>query len=270
MFSSQVGLQIHLMHGCPARSSAEAVQSMCVKACDHHSHVHIWYWSAAIAQHRHEWLWAYHFFRRAARCTQLYLHLSMQAKALSACCEVVLSYFTHSHFPALLNSRFAALRDRSEPNSRRCYALHAELCREMNKAVTSIPPGDALMDWRRELEFVRSALHRALDNARKTSDNGVELRALLIAQFVLKMDGVLTYTEHACVEHGETVVSWLPGSPTLAAIEASVNELLTRLQRNVLVIRRLMACNVTFDPMAIWQLAGDAYQAGREFDELGM
>jgi len=83
-------------------------------------------------------------------------------------------------------------------------------------------------------------------------------------------EGVLTYTHGGFVECGEVSVEWLPGRPTLAAIEARANALLKQLQRNVLVIRRLMACRVALDPAALWQLAGDAHGEGREFAELGM
>lgn len=122
-FMNQVGIQIHLMHGDAGRASVEAVHSMQTKARDQHSHVHIWYWSGAIAQHRRRWGDALAFFRRAVRCTHIYLHLSMQAKALVACCEAVLGYFVNTHFPALLNTSFGALWTAADAEPRRYATL---------------------------------------------------------------------------------------------------------------------------------------------------
>lgn len=83
----------------------------------------------------------------------------------------------------------------------------------------------------------------------------VQLRTLLVALFLLEMDGLLSYTPSGAVAGDAACpVPWLDGR-AVGALVTRAHELGCRLRRNVLVVRRLMACHVVLDPVAIWQVA---------------
>jgi hypothetical protein len=269
-FMQQLTKQVLVNYG-DLSTCKQLLSALARRAYDMQGHVHTWYWAGAIAQQEEDWLHAVLFFKRAALSSLERPHLSMQAKALTASCECILSCLACRFVPGLTHSAFAAACLRLEVGQTK-WELHTQLCVDMMPALSRVasPPGSSqvlphelVWSWRSALDAVHALLKQALVNARASADEGVELRALMSVVFLLKVEGLMRAREGLLGGYewdSSARVKWLEGSPTLATVFARWQGLM-RLRRNVVSLWRMVGVAVVIDPDSEWGQGADGAAA---------
>lgn len=246
----QVSLQVHALYGNPACAKVSLSQ-LASRPNDEIGQVHIWYWGGAVAMHLCEWRRSTMLFRAAACSTQQYPHASMRAKAFVGIVEAMLAAVVSRHCPDLGIARFlAAVQGRSCAGAE---MAHSELCAQLGATLRGLgAEGDGgACDGSYTLHTMRQHIEHALADARAVGDDGVELRALSLAQFILQVEGSATWdpASKSLQWSGAASCQWLlQESMDLPALRNRFNSLTHRLARNVFVTRKLLGCHVVLDP----------------------
>lgn len=249
----QVSLQVHSLYGNPACAKV-ALSQLASRPNDEIGQVHIWYWGGAVAMHVREWQRSMMLFRAAACSTQQYPHASMRAKALVGIVEAMLAAVVSRHCPELAIDRF-------QETVRHCGdgvgadAMHSQLCTQLGASLAGPTRGSRAKagDPHYSLDEMKQHIHHALEDANAVGDDGVELRALLLAKFILEVEGDLTcdHESRSWRWGGSAKPSWLlQDSTDLTAVQARFDSLMHRLARNVFVTRKLLGCHVVLDPQS--------------------
>lgn len=271
-FMHQISLQVHIMYeNLPA--ARWALTLLTARPHDDASHVHTWYWAAAIANHCQEWWRARKLFMQAARCTLEYPHMAMRAKSLVGVCEAVLAEVCASSCPQLQADQFvlfcsASQQSRGErasvcqslqqaargQNNRSASELHCQLCRslygKMQEPSQEFPSG--------RMAFLKTLLEHALLDAAATHDPGAELRALLVTRVILEIEGLVTYVpeQGKLVWNAAAKPAWCLAAQTgLGPRAARFSQRMAHMQRNTFVTRNLLGCSLVVDPEATWNMA---------------
>ena len=250
----------------------QLLRALAARRYDVQGHVHTWYWAGAVAQQQQDWPSALAFFKQAALTTLERPHLSMQAKALTASCECILSSIVVATAPALSHAGFAE-EIAQLPRGCSKWARHAALCRELlptlqaPRSPTSALPHEAVWDWPTALVAVQALLKQALENSKAASDEGVELRALMSVLFLLRADGTLLVrgasdgVPFAGYQWQPAArIPWLAGAPLVADVFARWQCLMC-FRRNVLSLWRMVCVHVVLDPDSEWGQAADGAAA---------
>ena len=252
----QVSLQVHSLYGNPACAKV-ALSQLASRPNDEIGQVHIWYWGGAVAMHLGQWQRSMMLFRAAACSTQQYPHASMRAKALVGIVEAMLAALVSQHCPELRTANFQAtvlqsgsvtLADVSDADM-----VHSQLCDRLRTALpfSSEDFSGEGNNFHYTVNVMKQHIQHALLDAHAVGDDGVELRALLLAQFILKVEGDVTW------DHGLRSWQWnATARPTwllqdfgnLIAVQGRFKVLMQRLARNVFVTRKLLGCHVVLDP----------------------
>lgn len=201
--------------------------------------------------HLAEWQRSTTLFRAAACSTQQYPHASMRAKAFVGIVEAMLAAVVSQHCPELGIAQFLVT-----VQERGCLegaeALHAQLCVQLGTTLQRLPLGDGhASDSSYTLRTMKQHIEHALSDARAVGDDGVELRALSLAQFILEVEGAVVWDARSKSWEWSSTTSapWLlHGSVDVPAVRARLGSLMHRLARNVFVTRKLLGCHVVLDP----------------------
>ena len=273
-FMHQISLQVHIMYkNLPA--ARWALTLLTARPHDDASHVHTWYWAAAVANHCKEWWRARKLFMQAARCTLEYPHMAMRAKSLVGVCETILAEVVAASCPQLQAEQFVLACSLAEPataegasvcqdlqqtaQGSRCAAeVHCELCRSLlrplQEQTPEFPSG--------RMSLLKTLVEHALLDAEAAHDPGAELRALLVTRVLLEIEGLVTFAQGKLVWDATAKPTWCLVAPrglgarvTLHDVERRFAQRMAHMQRNTFVTRSLLGCSVVVDPDAMWDMA---------------
>jgi hypothetical protein len=259
-FMQQLGQQIMISFR-DLDAAKQLLNALAGRTYDVQGHVHVWYWAGAIAQKQLDFLHALLFFRMAAACTLIRPHMSMSAKALTACTECILSSVAHACVPELIHDSFLDACHKLQRGDNK-HALHVRLCIQMslflNQSVSAAGQGcpvahDTVWPTHSRLATVKAMLNAALERAESAGDEGVELRALMCTVFVLKCDGVIwgrPDTVGGYAWQPSATVMWMPGEPLVWDVFGRWQALM-RLRRNVMSLWRMLGVDLVLDPDSV-------------------
>jgi hypothetical protein len=266
-FMHQISLQVHIMYkNVPA--ARWALTLLTARPHDDASHVHTWYWAAAVANHCKEWWRARMLFVQAARCTLQYPHMAMRAKALVGVCETVLAEIVTTSCPQLQAEQFVAACSQEsksvlasacerlqtgDPGNEHVVELHCHLCRSLLGPMQEPCGAAEFADGR--LSFLKRLLHHALLDAESAHDPGAQLRALLLTRVILEMEGLVTCDQGKLVWDATARPGWCLASQGLQQQENRLSQRMAHMRRNTFVTRTLLGCSVVVDPVATWEMA---------------
>lgn len=246
----QVSLQVHALYGNPACAKV-ALAQLASRPNDEIGQVHIWYWGGAVAMHLGEWQRSTTLFRAAACSTQQYPHASMRAKAFVGIVEAMLAAVVAQHRPELGIAQFVpTVQEQGSLDS--AEVVHAQLCAQLGSTLQRLSRGDGHASGSSyTLQTMKQHIEHALSDARAVGDDGVELRALSLAQFILEVEGSVVWDKTSKSWEWSSTASarWLlHDSVDVPAVRARLGSLMHRLARNVFVTRKLLGCHVVLDP----------------------
>lgn len=273
-FMQQLTKQVLINYG-DFGTCKQLLGALATRAYDVHGHVHTWYWAGGVAQQEQDWLHALLFFKRAALSSLERPHLSMQAKALTASCECILSCLACRFVPDLTHAAFVAARRHLEGGQTK-WEVHTRLCVDLmpvlrraaapsggSAALSHEMPHAIVWPCRNALTAVQALLQQALVNARASADEGVELRALMSTVFVLKVEGLIRARPGLLGGYewdSSARVKWLEGSPMVGTVFARWQALMC-FRRNVLSLWRMLGVAVVLDPDSEWGQGADGAAA---------
>jgi hypothetical protein len=264
-FMQQLVLQIMITFGdLDAAKQLLKAKALAGRAYDIQGHVHVWYWAGAVAQKQLDFLHALLFFRMAAACTITRPHISMSAKALTACSESILSSAAHAFLPKLTSAGFMdACHELGHGDNK--HALHVRLCVEFLPFLTSSAgqsspiAHDTVWPKHSRCATIKAMLTEALERAASSADEGVELRALMCSVFILKCEGMIWARDGAIGGYAwqpSARVVWMPREPLVRDVFAQWQALM-RMRRNVMSLWRMLGVDVVLDPDSVWAQGSD-------------